>query len=205
MKLLFLIIIIFIFIFNEKKLIEPIIMSCCGGMIRNKDYHETDSEPPKKWERCFKLNEWNSFPCTDIKSDKCCGGKGKCRPSRIGGKCEIKNPPAGTEPNFYYNASGTEVPYTTEAEREEMDKYLKDPRNSDDDDDDDDDGGDLTYIFYYFCGIFVLFMGCLLIYNYIRNKSSGPKLSIFATSPDVPDVPDSPPSSSSPFNQSPFN
>ena len=118
MKLYFLIAIIFIFLYTHGNLIEPIILSCCGGMNMNRgDYKEGDSEPPKKWKRCFKPNEWNSFPCTNKESSKCCGGKGKCRPTKYGGKCE-KDDSNATEKYFIYEGSD-EIDYTRDDERKD--------------------------------------------------------------------------------------
>jgi len=209
MKLLFLIIIIFIFIFNEKKLIEPNFMKCCGGMVLGKDYHETDIKPPKKWSRCFDHSKWNSMPCIIEGTPECCGGDdNKCRPSKLGGKCE-RNDRTGTEgKHFIYNASGNKVEYDRDQEKKDLANYKED---DDDDDDDEDDEGvdDLSDIFYIICGIFVLIMGILLIYKFVSDRSKKGE-SIFATPPS-PFTPSSSPSSapfSSPFSsilsKSPF-
>ena len=122
MKLYFLIVVIFIFIYTQRNLIEPIIGSCCGGMNMHRgDYKETDTEPPKRWKRCFKPNEWDSFPCTNKESSKCCGGIGKCRPTKYGGKCEKDD--SSAEEKFFIYEGGIENDYSHEDERKDAKDY----------------------------------------------------------------------------------
>ena len=168
MKFFFLIAVIFIFIYTQRNLIEPIILSCCGGMNMHRgDYKETDTEPPKRWKRCFKPNEWDSFPCTNKESSKCCGGKGKCRPTKYGGKCE-KDDSSAAEKYFIYNASGIYQDYTRDAKRKDAKRkdakdYTSEEEETNPDDDSDDD---LTDIFYTICFLFILVLLGILIYKF---------------------------------------
>jgi len=172
MKLYFLIAVIFIFIYTQGNLIEPIILSCCGGMNMNRgDYKETDTKPPKRWKRCFKPNEWESFPCTNKESSKCCGGIGKCRPTKYGGKCE-KDDSSATEKYFIYDEDGNDPDYTRDAERQDANDYTaeEDEETHPDDESGDDD---LTDIFYIICFIFIFVLLAILIYKFvISGKSS---------------------------------
>ena len=64
-------------------------MNCCGGIRVGRDYSETDRNPPREIVKCFKdPSEWSSFPCTSSNDGICCGGEGKCIPTRQGGMCE---------------------------------------------------------------------------------------------------------------------
>jgi hypothetical protein len=177
MKLIFLIFIVIIFILNEKKnLIEPTILSCCGGMNKNRgDYKETDTKPPKKWKRCFKKNEWDSFPCTTAESNKCCGGKGKCRPTRYGGKCELNDRSSGSK-FFIYDEDGLEQDYGPEQEKNDRDTY----------EGEDEEGdtasferhNDLSSMFYIVCFVFMfVLLGVLVYYFLSKNKTSKTKTS----------------------------
>ena len=100
MKLL-LIILLIVFVLFNKKMIEPIIPdNCCGDMKLNRDYKETDINPPVKYRRCFKpvfingsvdgYEGWDTMPCTTNTDSACCGGEEntKCRPSKYGGICK---------------------------------------------------------------------------------------------------------------------
>ena len=86
MKILFLISIILLLLLLKKN-IEPVIVSCCGGIRLNRDFKETDPKPPKNVRRCMK--EWNS-PCTGKGTPDCCEGKDYCKPTKEGGKCKNK-------------------------------------------------------------------------------------------------------------------
>ena len=164
MKLYFLIAIIFIFLYTQGNLIEPIILSCCGGMNMNRgDYKEGDTKPPKRWERCFKPNEWDSFPCTNKDSSKCCGGKGKCRPTKYGGKCE-KDDSSAAEKYFIYNASGIYQDYTRDAKRK--DSKRKDAEDYTSEEEEETNPDDLTDIFYTICFLFILVLLGILIYKF---------------------------------------
>ena len=165
MKLYFLIVVIFIFLYTQRNLIEPVILSCCGGMsMARGDYSETDTTPPKRWERCFKPNEWDSFPCTSKDSSKCCGGKGKCRPSKYGGKCE-KDDRSATEKFFIYEEDGTEEDYTRENEQSDARNYTAEEDEEEHPDDVSDH--DLTDVFYIICFIFILILFVILVYKFV--------------------------------------
>lgn len=170
MKLLFLILIVITFILNEnRKLVEPVILSCCGGMnMHQGDYKETDTNPPKKWKRCFKPNTWDPFPCTSDKSDKCCGGKGKCRPTRYGGKCELNDRSSGKK-FFIYDENGVEKDYGPDEEKVDRDTY------KDEDEEGDRESfkrqADLTSTFYVVCFIFMFVLLGLLIYFFFSSGS----------------------------------
>ena len=169
MKLFFLVLIIFIFIINQKKLYEPVILRCCGDMNLNSgDYKETDTEPPKKWKRCFKPDTWDSMPCTSSESSKCCGGKGICRPTRYGGKCELKDRSSGRK-FFIYDEDGKEKDYGPEEEKNDRDNYT--------DDDKDDETrmkqqSDINNVFFIVCIILIFILLAVLIYFLMRNNSS---------------------------------
>lgn len=169
MKLYFLIVIIFLFLYTQRKLLEPVILSCCGGMsMARGDYSETDINPPKKWKRCFKPNEWDSFPCTQKKSKKCCGGKGRCRPSKYGGKCE-KNDTNADEKFFIYKEDGTEEDYTREMEESDAKNFTDDETDEEDEGDEEPDH-DPTDIFYIICFIFIFILFGILVYKFIMGK-----------------------------------
>ena len=170
MKLFFLIAVIFIFIYTQRNLIEPIILSCCGGMNMHRgDYKETDTEPPKRWKRCFKPGEWDSFPCTNKESSKCCGGIGKCRPTKYGGKCEKYD--SSAEEKFFIYEGGIENDYSHEDERKDAKDYT--PEEDEESHPDDESDIDLTDIFYIICFIFIFVLLAILIYKFvISGKSS---------------------------------
>ena len=96
------ILVIFIIIFSiyNKSTIEPIVLSCCGGM---KNIDPSDPDPPEKIKRCVK--EWNT-PCTHKGSGDCCKGIDRCIPSHKGGKCKKRD---GS--GFYTYENGEEIPY----------------------------------------------------------------------------------------------
>lgn len=174
MKSIFLIFVVIIFILNEKKLIEPIILSCCGGMNINKgDYKEGDKKPPERWKRCFKKNEWDSFPCTSSESQKCCGGKGKCRPTRYGGKCELYNRSGGKK-FFIYDEDDNEKDYGPEQERQDRETY------SDKDEQKDIDNfkrqDNLTDMFYIVCFVFMFVLLGVLVYYFLSKEKGTPKV-----------------------------
>ena len=64
----------------------------------------------------------DSFPCTSSESKKCCGGKGKCRPTRYGGKCELNDRSRGRK-FFIYDEDGVEQDYGPEQERSDRENY----------------------------------------------------------------------------------
>ena len=169
MKLYFLIVVVFIFLYTQRKLIEGTILHCCGGMsMARGDYSETDTNPPKRWERCFKPNEWDSFPCTSKESSKCCGGKGKCRPSKYGGKCE-KNDENADEKFFIYTEDGTEEDYTREQQETDAKNYTAEEDEHPDDISLNHDDGDSMQVFYIICFIFIFILFAILIYKFIMS------------------------------------
>ena len=177
MKLIFLIFIVIIFILNEKKLIEPTILSCCGGMNLNRgDYKESDTKPPERWKRCFKKGEWDSFPCTSSESKKCCGGKGKCRPTRYGGKCELNDRSRGRK-FFIYDEDGVEQDYGPDQERSDRENYEDKDEEGDRKNFERDD--DLTNMFYIVCFVFMFILLGVLVYYFLskskKNKIVSPK------------------------------
>ena len=72
---------------------EPVSLECCGGVMKDVHYSETDNSPPKIIRRCFKDDsDWESFPCTGLSGSgsKCCSGinvNGPCVPTTKGGYC----------------------------------------------------------------------------------------------------------------------
>ena len=95
---------------------EGITMDCCGGIrLDRNDYSETDRNPPGEIVKCFKdPSEWNSFPCTSKDNRICCGGEGKCIPTRQGGMCEKRLGNNKTEYHQYnygrkYRMSGRDL------------------------------------------------------------------------------------------------
>ena len=118
MKILFLIsIILLLFLF--KKNIEPVILSCCGGIRLNRDFKATDPEPPKRVRRCMK--EWNS-PCTGKGEKNCCDGKDYCKPTKEGGKCKKKDGPGYY---IYEDDTKAKVDYDPEKERIDINERKK--------------------------------------------------------------------------------
>ena len=168
MKLYFLIVVIFIFIYTQRNLIEPIIGSCCGGMNMHRgDYKETDTEPPKRWKRSFKPNEWDSFPCTNKESSKCCGGKGKCRPTKYGGKCE-KDDSNATEKYFIYEGSD-EIDYTRDDERKDATDHGETQADEETQGVASGDNG-LKDIFNITCLIVIFVLLAFLSFKFYRSK-----------------------------------
>ena len=171
MKLIFLIFIIIIFILNgNKNLYEPVILSCCGGMnLHRGDYKESDTKPPKRWKRCFKPNTWESMPCTSESSEKCCGGEGKCRPTRYGGKCELNDRSSGKK-FFIYDEEGNKKDYGPEQENEDKENYEDDDEEGDRDKFKRDE--DLSTMFYTVCFIFMFVLLAILAYFFISSNSN---------------------------------
>ena len=167
MKLYFLVAVIFVFLYTQRNTIEPIILSCCGGMVLNKDFKETDTEPPKKWKRCFAPNTWNSFPCTDVDSSECCGGKGSCRPTRYGGKCEREN--QGNSSKYFIYKDGIEYDYTND--EEQLDRTQSEEEDEEEEDDENNSPPDLSEIFYIICFIFMFILLLILIYKFMYSDS----------------------------------
>lgn len=78
---------------------EPVTLECCGGVMKDVHYSETDNSPPKIIRRCFKDDsDWESFPCTGLSGSgsKCCSGTnitGPCVPTTKGGYCGTEEKP----------------------------------------------------------------------------------------------------------------
>ena len=113
MKILFLISLILL-VFLLKKNIEPVILSCCGGIRLGHDFKETDPNPPKRVRRCIK--SWD-MPCTSKGSPGCCEGKDYCKSTKEGGKCKYKD---GSGYYIYEDETKTKVDYTKEKELEDI-------------------------------------------------------------------------------------
>jgi len=153
MKILFLIsIILLLFLF--KKNIEPVILSCCGGIRLHHDFEETDPNPPKKVRRCMK--DWNT-PCTGKGSPSCCEGKDFCKHTREGGKCRKRD---GSGYYIYEDDTKSKVDYMPERERKDINERKINDRNKSDEDDDDDDydskDSNMEIINYVLIGIILI-------------------------------------------------
>ena len=96
-------------IYLRKQNVEPVVLSCCGNVRLDRDFKETDPDPPKKIERCLK--SWGR-PCTNIGSPDCCEGTDTCKPSHEGGKCR-KRDGSGY---YIYDSDGIKLEYTEEDE-----------------------------------------------------------------------------------------
>jgi len=103
-------------------------MNCCGGIKAGVHYLETDKKPPRFVKRCFQSNrgsdgsveyEWDSYPCSQKGSSKCCGGKdgGECIPTKKGGYCKRSD---GNDKVFNYK-KGTSSDYIPTGEDTEID------------------------------------------------------------------------------------
>jgi hypothetical protein len=150
MKILFLISIILLLLLLKKN-IEPVILSCCGGIRLNHDFKETDPDPPKKVRRCMK--DWN-MPCTGKGSPSCCEGKDYCKSTGEGGKCKKKD---GSGYYIYEDDTKEKVDYMPEREREDISERRKTDKDDDDDgDDDSSDSGDMEILNYVLIGIILI-------------------------------------------------
>ena len=155
MKILFLISIILLLLLLKKN-IEPVILSCCGGIRLHHDFEETDPDPPKKVRRCMK--DWN-MPCTGKGSPSCCEGKDYCKSTREGGKCKKKD---GSGYYIYKGDTKAKVDYMPEQEREDINERRKNERNNnegddgDDDSDGDKDSGGMEIVNYVLIGIILI-------------------------------------------------
>jgi len=98
-------------------------MNCCGGIKVGVHYLETDKKPPRFMKRCFKSTkgpdnrveyDWDSFPCTQKGSSKCCPGGGECNPTKKGGYC--KRSDGDVVFNYKKGDSSTYIPSTRDNE-----------------------------------------------------------------------------------------
>jgi len=153
MKILFLISIILLLLLLKKN-IEPVILSCCGGIRLNHDFKETDPEPPKRVRRCMK--DWNS-PCTSKGSPDCCEGEDYCKSTREGGKCKKKD---GSGYYIYEEDTKNPKDYSPEQERidiSERKKKEKDEGKEEEEDKDDDSEKDgMEILNYFLIGIIII-------------------------------------------------
>ena len=151
MKILFLISIILL-LFLLKKNIEPVILSCCGGIRLHHDFEETDPDPPKKVRRCMK--DWN-MPCTGKGSPSCCEGKDYCKSTREGGKCKKKD---GSGYYIYEDDTKKKVDYMSERERDDINERRQTDKDDEDDEDDDDssNSGGMEILNYVLIGIILI-------------------------------------------------
>ena len=169
MKILFLIsIILLLFLF--KKNIEPVSLSCCGGIRLHHDFEETDPDPPKKVRRCMK--DWNT-PCTGKGSPSCCEGKDFCKHTREGGKCRKRD---GSGYYIYEDDTKSKVDYMPERERKDInERKINDRNKSDEDDDDDYDSKDsnMEIINYVLIGIILIVILVLVgLFFFSGDKSA---------------------------------
>jgi len=151
MKILFLISIILL-LFLLKKNIEPVILSCCGGIRLHHDFEETDPDPPKKVRRCMK--DWN-MPCTGKGSPSCCEGKDYCKSTREGGKCRKRD---GSGYYIYEDDTKKKVDYMSERERDDINERRQTDKDDEDDEDDDDssNSGGMEIVNYVLIGIILI-------------------------------------------------
>lgn len=165
MKLILLVSIIFL-AFIMKKLIEPVVLHCCGNV---KDFDHTSDTPPHRISRCLK--SWRK-PCTSIGSQNCCGGTDDCEQTREGGKCK-KSDGSG----FYiYDLNGVKMDYSDEDEKEDIAERKKVWRDNDNEDIEEDDldfrnDYDHLTIMNYLLIIVVGVVIILLIIRYFLIKS----------------------------------
>ena len=176
MKIFLLLLIIFLLV-NKKNLIEPTVVSnslCCGGMRQSRgDFKETDTSPPKRWKRCFKTGEWDSFPCTQKGSQKCCGGEGLCRPTRYGGKCEKNSTEINSSGSrFFIYVDDEKIDYTPDIEKADRLNYKDDEEDEESDIRRHDESVNMIYIL---CVFLLLILLLLFLYYLFRNNSKGSK------------------------------
>ena len=166
MKLILLISIIFLALVM-RKLVEPIVLHCCGNV---KDFDYTSDDPPHKISRCMK--KWTK-PCTSIGSPNCCGGSDSCEQTREGGKCK-KSDGSGY---YIYDLNGVELEYSEEDEAEDISERQRVWRTGDDSEVDDEefdfknDYDHLTamnYLLIFVIGIVII----LLIVKYFLTGST---------------------------------
>ena len=167
-------------IYLRKQNVEPVVLSCCGNVRLDRDFKETDPDPPKKIERCLK--SWGK-PCTNIGSTDCCEGIDTCKPSHEGGKCR-KRDGSGY---YIYDSDGSKLEYTEDDEEEDKEERKRRRRrrrrrllNEEVDDDDDDDDSEthegiknINYILAAVIGLTIIFLlGALVMYNNVGSDNS---------------------------------
>jgi len=119
-KLILLIFILGIFLYQRQTIEGSGVRTCCGGIVSD----ENRTRAPKRIRRCLKDEVWE-MPCTNKGSTDCCAGEDRCIPSRHGGKCQKKDGSG----HYIYD----------EAEKKD---YVRSRDDTDDDEDDDDDDDD---------------------------------------------------------------
>ena len=162
-KLILLILILGIFLYQRQTIEGSGVRSCCGGIVSD----ENRTRAPKRIRRCLKDEVWE-MPCTNKGSTDCCAGEDRCIPSRHGGKCQKKDGSG----HYIYD----------EAEKKDYVRSRDDTDEYDDDDDEDESNIDtqelydklfnLDYLNYFiiFCiCVFILY----LIYHLFIEKNVG--------------------------------
>ena len=161
-KLILLIFILGIFLYQRQTIEGSGVRSCCGGIVSD----ENRTRAPKRIRRCLKDEVWE-MPCTNKGSTDCCAGEDRCIPSRHGGKCQKKDGSG----HYIYD----------EAEKKDYVRSRDDTDEYDDDDDSDDESNidtqelydklfNLDYLNYFiiFCiCVFILY----LIYHLFIEKN----------------------------------
>ena len=178
MKILFLISIILLLLLLKKN-IEPVILSCCGGIRLKHDFKETDPNPPKRVRRCMK--DWN-MPCTSKGSPSCCEGKDYCKSTREGGKCKKKD---GSGYYIYEDDSKDIVDYMPERERKEIRERKATDKSTEEEEEEAEKSSDGMEKFNYFLiGIIVIVILVLIGLFFFTGKKTQT-----SNVPNVPNVP----------------
>lgn len=162
-KLILLILILGIFLYQRQTIEGSGVRSCCGGIVSD----ENRTRAPKRIRRCLKDEVWE-MPCTNKGSTDCCAGEDRCIPSRHGGKCQKKDGSG----HYIYD----------EAEKKDYVRSRDDTDEYDDDDDEDESNIDtqelydklfnldyLNYLIIFCICVFILY----LIYHLFIEKNVG--------------------------------
>ena len=159
-KLILLIFILGIFLYQRQTIEGSGVRSCCGGIVSD----ENRTRAPKRIRRCLKDEVWE-MPCTNKGSTDCCAGEDRCIPSRHGGKCQKKDGSG----HYIYD----------EAEKKD---YVRSRDDTDEYDDDDDDERNVDTQELYdklfnldYLNYFIIFSICVfilyLIYHLFIEKN----------------------------------
>jgi len=159
-KLILLIFILGIFLYQRQTIEGSGVRSCCGGIVSD----ENRTRAPKRIRRCLKDEVWE-MPCTNKGSTDCCAGEDRCIPSRHGGKCQKKDGSG----HYIYD----------EAEKKD---YVRSRDDTDEYDDDDDDENNVDTQELYdklfnldYLNYFIIFSICVfilyLIYHLFIEKN----------------------------------
>lgn len=169
MKLLLIIIVIFLAL-ATKKLVEPIVLHCCGNV---KDFDHTSNNPPHRISRCLK--SWTK-PCTSHGSKNCCEGVDVCQQTREGGKCK-KSDGSGY---YIYDLNGVKMEYTEDDEKDDIAERMRVWRTDDTDEVEEDKldfSNDYDYltILNYFLIVIISIVIILLIIKYLISSKTEEK------------------------------